>query len=1845
MDASVAALEAMAAGATDPRSKLSILGELGGVYVHAPRWGSRKNGQLYRGEYVQGGEHVQLEPEHLVLALTALARGLDAAAEVIRALGHATRPVSVPAWEIALGYASCLERYMLIRGEAAGPLSRALVPAVWHARVGEAVPLLGLVDLAFTFAEECEAGEDAGLASFLRGNALWRAVEGAGGEIVVEVDGRWKVAREGKPALSIPSSPAAAFERACKLAPDPLLGASARMALARCLDAAGRHAEAAAQCRRFLDDTPQSVLADDARQLLESITLPQIRTESPQIIRPGEGASLEARWRNVDVIEVRVVALPFEEEVTSARGLRDADFLPLSAGSSLDALSRRLDALPARHVVTFTGDGSADHRWQRQIVKLPPLPSGAWCVRVRGCGVERCELLFVSDLGLMRIMEPARTIHFAASHATGQAVAGANLHVREVLQKKGLLGRYRTVRLQQIATDGRGLAQEERATLEGVLWSFEDVVAFAGAECAVVAPESPGHSRGLSTERVAWCERAQPIWRPGQRASLLFLLRQRLPDGKWGHWPEESLRVELTAPDGVLIDLGEKRMDGSGALALDHELPLDAVPGTWSLVFTFGRQRFFAGRLQVEEYRKPETTVECSGPLQPVRLGEALRLTVKARSFAGENLAGAAAQWRATRHAEWLGGTRPHDAAAESPEPAGSGAVTLDEHGAAVFEIDTRAFATRASASRFRVSVDVQDAALRKASTEVQQVVARSAFTPELHSRRAFGIPGETLPFFVEARDVQGRRVAGRGLFEVQRILSGSGPSERVGPVLHSQPVLCTAGEPSLMQWKAADAGRYLVRVRLEDPLAGEVAVSERFWVHEAGLDTRAFELKGVALHIQSARVEAGTSIQALVSTEIPDADVFLLATPAHGPSRVLVARAGSHLLCVDIPVLAGDVPGLQLAAFSATASGFASATADIDVPPSGRTLTVGLSAMASEVRPGEEVLLEAEVRDAQGRPVAARVLVAVHDAALDELVRESRGEIVSFFHRRERPQGVRANSSRGARTTGVDRIRTPWSRVEPTHWTPGSENDPGRIARWRVWLEAEQEGAGGPERGRAAFEILFGRMPERSHGLKGLFEGMRGFASVGAEASGRVAAPAAAEELQDSLTHDAEDDAAAAWGVTIRKDFRDSAVFARELQCDANGRATCRFRMPEDLSEWKGRIVAWTAATDVGEHHFVMKTVLPVQARMVLPRTLVAGDRCDIRLLGTRTSGAASEASWTISASAGDGRVGAVTPAVVHLEPGNTAVATAPLETPVAGALLLKATLRGADAGSSDGVELPLAVQPDGTPVSDTRRFAVAAGGESTIVLSPPPRHQPGSRHVRVEVRSNMVLQLFDCLPWLVDDPWECTDHVVARFVPAVLVRSALEKAGLRFDDVVEAARSAPRPPHVAAPRVLDSRELSRVIERCRRQLRAAQNSDGGFGWWEDADSSLTMTVRVLDGLNRAAAAGVSGIDSMRRRAAGWLAERAKSERHLPLLASIAAVLAPNGQCSGEMLEHLVLRQADLPTLSLAELVSALAAAQQTAPATRAAAALVERGSTDAATGTFCFPVSEESWAWWNSRIETAAAALEALLDLRPEHQVVPMLAEWLLTNRRAQGWTNTRDTARAIQALVRLAERQGDLAAELDLELTIGGVASRWMLGGAQSAAPLVIEVPAEEGASIPVCITARGQGKAHVLATLRAVAVGDDIRAGAHGLGITRRWYRVAADGRTLAELDAGESVEAGTRLRTILDIEAAMDAEYVFVADPRAAGFEPVLKASGWTTQNGLRIRREVRDDRTAFFIEHLQQGRHVITQDVHVETTGSVKALPARIEALYAPEFSGHSTARRFDVRLPTLRNQ
>jgi uncharacterized protein YfaS (alpha-2-macroglobulin family) len=85
-----------------------------------------------------------------------------------------------------------------------------------------------------------------------------------------------------------------------------------------------------------------------------------------------------------------------------------------------------------------------------------------------------------------------------------------------------------------------------------------------------------------------------------------------------------------------------------------------------------------------------------------------------------------------------------------------------------------------------------------------------------------------------------------------------------------------------------------------------------------------------------------------------------------------------------------------------------------------------------------------------------------------------------------------------------------------------------------------------------------------------------------------------------------------------------------------------------------------------------------------------------------------------------------------------------------------------------------------------------------------------------------------------------------------------------------------------------------------------------------------------------------------------------------------------------------------------------------------------------------------------------------------------------------------------------------------------------------------------------------------------------------------------------------------------------IESKNTYEHLVFEDMKPAGCEPVEVRSGARFGNGLCSNVELRDDRVAFFITRLPQGKRLLSYRMRAETPGAFHALPLIGYAMYAP---------------------
>ena len=321
--------------------------------------------------------------------------------------------------------------------------------------------------------------------------------------------------------------------------------------------------------------------------------------------------------------------------------------------------------------------------------------------------------------------------------------------------------------------------------------------------------------------------------------------------------------------------------------------------------------------------------------------------------------------------------------------------------------------------------------------------------------------------------------------------------------------------------------------------------------------------------------------------------------------------------------------------------------------------------------------------------------------------------------------------------------------------------------------------------------------------------------------------------------------------------------------------------------------------------------------------------------------------------------------------------------------------------------------------------------------------------------------------------------------------------------------------------------------------------------------------------------------------------------------------------------------------------------------------------------------------WRWSDGGIEATAFALKATLAADPKSDLVEPVMNWLVKNRRGAQWSNTRDTAICILALCDYLKVSGELAPELEYELSVNGtkVATKKVTAEDALSAPSKFTIDPKlirDGANEVRVVRKGGKGALYVSAAAQFFSLEEPIMPAGNEIFVRRQYYKIVGRPTLLkgyvydrAPLNDGDHIASGDRIETVVSIEAKNNYEYLCFEDLKPAGFEAVEIKSGQSlyakqlktgdikthlntaaniqsqigkgnadvdyTGNNRWVYQELRDRKVAMFIDKLPEGLWEIRYDLRAEVPGSFHALPVLGHAMYVPEIRCNGTEIRVTV--------
>jgi uncharacterized protein YfaS (alpha-2-macroglobulin family) len=644
------------------------------------------------------------------------------------------------------------------------------------------------------------------------------------------------------------------------------------------------------------------------------------------------------------------------------------------------------------------------------------------------------------------------------------------------------------------------------------------------------------------------------------------------------------------------------------------------------------------------------------------------------------------------------------------------------------------------------------------------------------------------------------------------------------------------------------------------------------------------------------------------------------------------------------------------------------------------------------------------------------------------------------------------------------------------------------------------------------------------------------------------------------------------------------------------------------------------------------------------------------------------------------------------HVEAGKSARVTFPLAVPkrVGQVAFRIAAAAGGATGASDGELRPLPILPSRVHLAQSRFAALHDRETRTLTFDDLKRTDDPSR---IDERLVVTLdaQLFDsvlaAVPYLVEFPHECTEQTLNRFLSTAILTSLFDRypavgrmaqdLAARRDTEHEAFDGADANRRMAleeTPWLLESqgkegdageRPLIKVLDpriaAAQRQSALAklgrdQLPSGAFPWWSGGPPSDFMTLYILYGFAKAGEFGVAVPREIVTKAWRYLGDRYEHELR-------RRIAAPHGDGAWELLTFMNYVASAYPdpswlgdALPVAERRRLLDASfrhwKEHTPYLKGLLALtlqrmgrprdarlvfdsvMDAARTTPDEGTFWQP-EDRSWLWYNDTLETHAFALRALLELRPEDPRLPGLVQWLFLNKQLNHWKSTRATAEVIYSIAKYLASRHQLAVREAVKVDVAGATSDFVFApDAYTGKKVQIVVPGEHLGPRDATITVSKEtpGMLFAAATWHFSIAEPPREARGDLFAVERRYFRRLQQGKemVLEPLTAGAAVAPGDEIEVQLSLRSRAPAEYVHLSDPRPAGFEPGVAASGWRWDLGLERYEEVRDSGTSFFFESLPAGQYTLKYRVRAALGGTFRVGPATVQSMYAPEFTAYS---------------
>ncbi len=697
-----------------------------------------------------------------------------------------------------------------------------------------------------------------------------------------------------------------------------------------------------------------------------------------------------------------------------------------------------------------------------------------------------------------------------------------------------------------------------------------------------------------------------------------------------------------------------------------------------------------------------------------------------------------------------------------------------------------------------------------------------------------------------------------------------------------------------------------------------------------------------------------------------------------------------------------------------------------------------------------------------------------------------------------------------------------------------------------------------------------------------------------------------------------------------IRKDFNETAFFYPNLKTDENGDCTFTFTMPDALTRWNLRILAYDKDLKVGNLETTVVTQQPLMIMADMPRFVYDEDTLWIAANVINLS--EKEITPTAKLEIFDENNN---PIELILSDNNINISIEPNRSrKVSWKVAMQKDINplifrfsASAAGCSDAEQHLLPVLSTDVFLTQTYALTTEANTKKEYEFS---INNEGERNhdIKLNFNANPVYYAIQALPYLAESDEKYAVSAFYRYFvnkmaqEIVMSNPNIEETLKGHEDdtlselqkneevkaillketpwVMEAKSETQQRANVS--KLFDKKNLDKNIASALNILAKKQTVNGGWPWIDGMPESEYITQYILRGLGR-----LGNNDAMTKKAFNFLGNQIverydKLDTQKKKNNAVCDFLTMKGLYAMSRFSYNTSNHFDKAKEFYIKKLSSDWRRYGVEEQAYIALILNRNGHNDIARLIIKSlrerAIKNEFGMYWrNISVENEARILEAFNEIEPKTSEADAMRLWILTQKRTNMWENEQSSVEAIFAIMNRGTKWDSEKATASMIIGDDSVKA-----AIDNQSNHVVWGGLYRQYFVPI----------------------DKVRRHSDEMKIKR-------------EIVAPENVKVGDKVEVVITIENSQDMEFVYLKDLRGACFEPTEQLSRYHCDNGLWYYQSTGDVAMEFFFDYLPKGKHTVSHTMYVTKEGSFSAGYSQIQCQYAPEFGAYSDGARITV--------